>query len=191
MGRTLKYLNLTGPAALNLLLFLLMKSVLAQAQEAHTSASQVEAAFLYHFAEFVAWPAEALPAPNAPILFGVLGDDPVGADLESAIRNKEIGGHPLRLKHFDTRSLAEVRRCHILFIRTVDKKHLGEILGELQGSSVLTVSALSQFTQAGGMIQFYIEAKRVRFEINDQAARRAGLKISAKLLSLARKKEAP
>lgn len=156
------------------------------------TSEQVEAAFLYHFAEFVTWPPEMLPTPSTPILIGLLGEDPVGPDLEAAIRNKELNGHPLRFEHFELRSVAEARRCHILFISSAEKKHLSELLTQLRGASVLTVSRMAQFTEAGGMINFYLDEKRgkkVRFEINDQAARRAGLKISAKLLSLARKKE--
>jgi hypothetical protein len=187
-------LKATRLATLCLLLLVLLGRATAPAQEAPTP-EEVEAAFLYHFAEFVTWPPEALPATNTPILFGLLGEDAVGRDLEAAIRNKEINGHPLRFEHFDLRSVTKARRCQILFIDPAEKKRVTEILAELRGASVLTVSRMNQFTEAGGIINFYLEEKRgkkvLRFEINDQAARQAGLKISAKLLSLARKKEGP
>jgi hypothetical protein len=162
---------------------------LSSAQEPSASEYQVEAAFLYQFAKFVVWPAPALPADNAPLVIGVLGDDPLGAELEATVKNKTINGHPLRVLKLEGKSLPEARRCQIVFICPSEKRRLAEILPALKGASVLTVSKLDRFLPAGGMINFFIEDNRVRFEINDEAARQAGLKISAKLLSLARHKE--
>jgi len=173
-----------------LLLAVIWGSAAARSQEA--SEYQVEAAFLYHFAKFVVWPAEGFPETNSPITIGILGEDPFGDALETTVRNKTIENRAFRVVHLDMKSLAEAKRCQILFICPSEKRRLAEILDFLKNSSVLTVSKLDRFTQAGGMINFFIEDKRVRFEINDEQARQAGLKISAKLLNLARPpKETP
>lgn len=166
----------------------LLRDPSTQAQEAPASEYQVEAAFLYHFAEFVVWPAEAFPKPGTPFVVGVLGDNPFGGALQEAIRDKAINGHPMQLMLFESRSLGELDHCHIVFISPSERKRLPDILQALKDKSVLTVGRMDRFTEWGGMINFFIEGKRVRFEINDEAARKAGLKISAKLLTLARKK---
>jgi hypothetical protein len=172
-----------------LLLAFIWSSVAARSQEA--SEYQVEAAFLYHFAKFVVWPAEAFPQENSPITIGILGEDPFGDALETTVRNKLIDKHPFRIVHLDMKSLPEASHCQILFICPSEKRRLSEILGALKNTSVLTVSKLDRFIEGGGMINFFIEDKKVRLEINDEPARRAGLKISAKLLNLSRHKENP
>src|SRR5215472_6216286 len=93
-------------------LVVIWSSVAARIQEA--SEYQVEAAFLFHFAKFVAWPAEAFPAENSPITIGILGEDPFGDALETPVRNKTIDKHPFRIVHLDMKSLAEAKRCQIL-----------------------------------------------------------------------------
>jgi hypothetical protein len=170
-----------------LLLAVIWSTVAARSQE--PSEYQVEAAFLYHFAKFVVWPADAFPQENSPITIGILGEDPFGDELETTVRNKSIDNHPFRIVHLDMKSLPEASRCQILFICPSEKRRLSEIFGAVKNTGVLTVGKLDRFTQSGGMINFFIEDKKVRFEINDEQARRAGLKISAKLLNLARHKE--
>jgi uncharacterized protein DUF4154 len=150
---------------------------------------EVEAAFLYHFAEFVSWPPEALPLPDTPITIGILGEDRIGLELENAVRDKRVKGHPLQVLQVDLRSTAKLRQCHILFVSPSEKRSQPQLFEVLKGASVLTVGRTERFTQAGGMINFFVQDNKVRFEINDAAARNAGLKISSKLLSLAKSRE--
>jgi len=144
---------------------------------------QIKAAFLYNFAKFVEWPAQAFPGPTSPMVVGVLGENAFGDNLERAIRDKTVNNHPFQFKQFH--SVTEATNCQILFISASEKSRLPRILAGLRGTSVLTVSETDQFIKAGGMINFVIEDNRVHFQINDQAAKQAGLKISSKLLSLA------
>ena len=123
---------------------------------------------------------------NSPLIIGVLGENVFGDNLEKTINHKVINERPLQFKEFH--SVAEATNCHILFISTSEKAKFSKIIQGLQGTSVLTVSETGEFIDAGGMINFVLEANKIRFEINDEAARKAGLKISAKLLTLARKK---
>jgi hypothetical protein len=134
----------------------------------------------------VEWPAAALPAGNSPLVLGVLGDDPFDGILESTIQNKKIDGHPLTVRHI--KNLADAKACHILFINSPEKKRWPEISTALAGGSVLTVSEnWSGFLAGDGMIYFFMDGRRVCFEINNDAARRAGLKISSKLMLLSKK----
>jgi hypothetical protein len=154
-----------------------------RAQPTQPSEYQIKAAFLFNFAKFVEWPATALPRPTSPLVIGLLGPTPFGEDLARTIRGKSIDGHPLVIKEFS--GPAEVTNCHILFISTSEKKRLPEILAALKGASVLTVGETERFAESGGMINFFLEGTKIRFQINQDAASQVGLKISSKLMSLA------
>jgi hypothetical protein len=145
---------------------------------------QVKAAFLYNFAKFVEWPSEAFGGSNAPLVIGVVGDDPFGGALDQAINGKSIGGHSLLVRRL--RWGQDLRSCQILYISSSERKHLSQIIQSLRGASVLTVGDMGDFNQHGGMINFVLEASRVRFEINSRGADQAGLRISSKLLTLSR-----
>lgn len=144
---------------------------------------QIKAAFLFNFAKFVDWPPKAFPQTNSPVIIGVLGKNVFGHYLEDTIRDKEVKNHRFEFKEFT--SVNDAVNCHILFISPTLKDNLPKILAVLHNSSVLTVSESDQFIQAGGMINFTIEENKVHFQINDDAAKKAGLRISSKLLSLA------
>ncbi len=145
---------------------------------------QIKAAFLYNFAKFVEWPATALRGQGAPIIVAVLGEDPFGADLEQILDGKTAGGRQLVIRRF--KGVRDLGLCHILFVSSSERERLREILRALQNSTVLTVGETEGFAGLGGIINFILEENRVRFEINIDAADRARLKISSKLLKLAR-----
>ncbi|HSY19875.1 MAG TPA: YfiR family protein [Candidatus Acidoferrales bacterium] len=171
-------------ATVRLIFFaLLLFGVKSPAQDAAPTEYQIKAAFVYNFAKFVEWPPEAFAAPTSPIVIGVLGENVFGDNLQKAISNKVLNDRPLQFKEFH--SVAEATNCHILFISTSEKAKFSKIMQGLRGTSVLTVGETGEFIGAGGMINFVLEANKVRFQINDEAAKKAGLKISSKLLSLA------
>ncbi len=78
-----------------------------------------------------------------------------------------------------------LRSCHVLFIAPSERPRIPLIMDALRGAGTLTIGDTQGFAQQGVMINFYIEKRRVRFEINAGAAHEAGLKISSKLLKLA------
>jgi YfiR/HmsC-like len=143
---------------------------------------EVKAAMLYNFARFVDWPPQFLPEPPAPLVLGVLGPDPFGPILESTLRGVTVNGRPIEVRRFAT--LAELKICHILFI-SADAKSLPLVFETLEKSGVLTVGDTEKFARHGGVIGFTLNENKVHFEINLDAAERAGLKISSKLLKLA------
>ncbi len=144
---------------------------------------QVKAAFLYNFTQFVEWPASAFPEEGAPIVIGVIGEDPFGYYLDEVVAGEEINGHPLEIHRFDPND--EVVNCHILFINVMSKYKLKEVLQKTKGESILTVSDMPEFIQKGGMIRFNMVNNKLRFQINPMASDSAELKISSKLLQLA------
>jgi YfiR/HmsC-like len=154
-----------------------------QAQNSQPGKYQIEAAFIYNFARFVDWPTQAFTDASSPMTIGVLGKNRFGTDLAEAISGKVIRGHPLQFK--ECGSLAEAVQCQILFISDSEKSRLPKIISRLNGASILTVSETEDFIGQGGMIDLRIVDQKVRFEINNSAAKTAGLTISSKLLSLA------
>jgi YfiR/HmsC-like len=154
-----------------------------RAQEALTE-YQVKAAYLFNFLKFVEYPSESFTDSLAPIVIGVVGDDPFGDALPQVVLGKTVQGRDLVIRVY--RSGEDLRGAHILFISASERKKMPMILSGLRGSSVLTVSDAAGFLDAGGMIQFLNENDRVRFAINVDATSRAKLKMSSKLLSLAK-----
>jgi hypothetical protein len=157
-------------------------AVAAQAQSA--TEYQVKAAFLFNFAKFVEWPADAFSTADAPLQVCILGQDPFGRDFEQVIEDKTVNGHRLEVAHPD--GVPQARACQILFIASSEKARLREILLGLKGACVLTVGDTPGFAQLGGIINFVLDENRVRFEINQKAAEQVHLKLSARLLTVAK-----
>ncbi len=145
---------------------------------------EIKAAFLYNFAKFVDWPVDKFADPQAPVVLGIVGDDPFGAALDAMVLGKSVNGRAFQVKRL--KPGPDLRSCHIVFVPASGKKHLPEILASLRGSSVLTVGETDWFVRSGGAVNFLLEDNKVRFEINVDAVARARLKISSKLLALAR-----
>ncbi len=165
------------------LTWLLLAGDYGSAQEFRPTEYQIKAAFLFNFAKFVEWPSQAFAAGTSPLVIGILGENPFHDDLARTIQNKTVDEHPVVIK--ELRSPAQATNCHLLFISTSEKNRLPEIMQSLKGASVLTVGEMDRFTENGGMINFILEGTKIRFQINKDAAARAGLKISSKLMNLA------
>lgn len=144
-----------------------------------TSEYQLKAVFLFNFAQFVEWPASVFARPEDPVIIGVLGIDPFGADLDAVLDGEEVSGRPLIVHRY--KSAAEIQHCHLLFIPRT-QTDVRQILGELQGRPILTVGETAEFIDAGGMIRFVTEGSRIRLHINLRAADAAQLRLSSKLL---------
>jgi len=154
------------------------------AQTNAASEYQVKVAFLFHFAQFVEWPAETFKDAASPVTYCTVGMDPLHGVLEAGLNGKTIDGRPVRVLHF--KQAQEIQGCQVLFLGTPEKKFISATLGSLRASPILTVGDSEDFVQQGGMIGFFLEDNKVRFEINLDAADRAKLKISARLLTLAK-----
>ena len=144
---------------------------------------QVKALFLYNFLNFVDWPANSSFYLSPTINVCIVGDDPF-ADALDDIRNETVKGKKLVIRIY--RPFDEPEGCHLLFIPASEKNHAGHILRSVRESNVLTVADTVDVASQDAIISFFIEQKKVRFAINIESARRAGLKISAKLLKLAK-----
>jgi hypothetical protein len=133
---------------------------------------EVKAAFLFNFLKFVDWPA----APDGPWVIGVVGASNFAGILEGTVRGKTVKGFPVTVKRLPAISAA--RSCHIVFVPMPVQGPLTPLPG------VLTVGDDLHFLDAGGIVSFYLEDSKVRFEIQADAAKAAGLRVSAQLLKL-------
>jgi hypothetical protein len=163
-------------------LLVCLLAAVAQAQSA--TEYQVKAAFLFNFARFVEWPADAFPSADAALQICILGQDPFGRDFEQVIVDKTVNGHRIEIAHPE--GIPQARACQILFIATSEKARLPTLVQGLKGASVLIVGDTPGFAALGGAINFVLDDGRVRFEINLKAAELAHLKLSARLLTVAK-----
>ena len=156
----------------------------AAAQEREAPEHELKAALLYNIATFVEWPDDAFPDKESPFVIGIFGQDPFGPLLESTLRGKTLCGRRIAVKR--TSDKGEIRNCHVVYVPVAERARSDEILELLKGTRVLTVGESPGFASEGGCINFFIEGKRMRFEINPEAAKRSHLRVSSKLLRLAR-----
>jgi hypothetical protein len=154
------------------------------AQSEPLSEFQIKAGFLFNFTKFVEWPADAFSDSSVPIVLGVMGDNPVTNLVTETAAGKAVNGRAVTVKRFKEQQ--DLRGCQILFVSSSEEKHIGQILEKLRGSSVLTVGEANGFAESGGIINFLVEGNKVRLELNLEAAARARLKISAKVIAVAR-----
>jgi hypothetical protein len=157
---------------------------------------QIKAAFLYNFIKFVEWPKGRFPGESEPIVIGVVGKDPFGEVLDQ-VAQKPVKDRGLKVRRFPSVSsedadpihpqLDALRQCHVLFICPSEKKATGRLLAAVAESAVLTIGDAPGFLEDGGMVNFLVEDRKVRFEIGLAKARAAKLDISSQLLRLAKR----
>ena len=146
---------------------------------------QLKAAFVFNFSQFIEWPEEAFASKDSPFVVTIVGQDPFAGAIEQAMAGKSVGTHPVVIKHVD--AIAKFDRCQILFVPATEDQSIVNVLRRvIANSPVLTVGESDAFIQSGGAIRFYTEDNKIRFEVNQEAAASARLKISSKLLRLAR-----
>lgn len=143
---------------------------------------EVKAAMIYNFAQFIEWPENE---PKAPSSFAicVFGEDPIEPILESTVRGEVFQNRAVQVRR--AASPVDAKACDIVFVTQSEKKRVPEFLEAVRGTRALTIGDTEDFVALGGMIAFKKQGNRVRFQINPDAATRAGLKISSKLLRLA------
>ena len=143
---------------------------------------KVKGAFLLNFAKFTKWPAEEFAATNTPVTVGIVGEDPFGANLDQLVTGETIGTRPIVVKRLAPSE--DLSQCQILFIpKSADAAN---VLKHVVSPGVLTIGESDNFLDTGGVIHLLIEDKKVRFEVNMDAAQRAHLTISSQLLKLAK-----
>ena len=156
----------------------------ALAQPAATPEASVKAAFLYKFANYVEWPPSAFESPAAPLVIGVAGSDEIARELERIVPGRSVNGHAVQVKRLkDGEGAAGV---HVLFVAH-DFPSLHELLRSVQSQPVLTVTESAHGFEVGSVINFVPAGERVGFEVSLDSAEKGGLRISARMLAVARR----
>jgi len=146
---------------------------------------QIKAAFLYKFGDFVEWPASAFAGPDGVFVIGVVGADGMADELEKVVTGRTVQDRAVvvrRLRRGET-----LGRMHVLFVGQAEAARLPELAGAAQGQPVLLVTDSDNATARGSMINFVSVEGKVRFDVALPGAERGGLKISARLLAVARR----
>lgn len=148
---------------------------------------QVKAAYLTHFLKFIQWPEQPTSSKVAAIC--ILGEDPFGSDLNELIKGERINGRPVEVRRISR--LEDTRACLILYVSPSERERIPSLIRTLRerpapGKSTLLVGDTPDFAEIGGTIQFFTENGKIRFVINMDAAEAAGLKISSRMLALAK-----
>ncbi len=138
---------------------------------------RVKAAYLYNFLKFVEWPAEAGPGP---LTICVAGRNPFGNVLRDLVRGELVNDRTIEARVI----LEPDTGCHLIFVP--EGSALRAYLRAASGTPSLTVGESDTFIEEGGIVSFYNERGNIRFEINPSAAERAGIRVSARLLQLAK-----
>jgi len=161
-------------------IFLIFNSPALTQPRPYSTEFEVKAAFLYNFAKFIEWPSQAFPGGEPAFTICVIGDPFEGA-LDRAVQGEVLDGRPLTVRHIT--SVEGVRRCQMIYIAASETQL--SVLTAAANAPILTVGETEDFINEGGMIRFTKTAGRIRFQINPDAADRASLKVSSRLLRLA------
>ncbi|HEY1470321.1 MAG TPA: YfiR family protein [Candidatus Acidoferrum sp.] len=171
-----------GFAFLVLLLYLpAPSSVYAQST---TAEYQLKAAFIFHFVQLVDWPPEVSSPSGRPLILCIADENALPGLLERTVQGKQIASRPLYVRHLLEKD--NPKSCDLLFVVGQDKKRAAALLRAVNNAPILTVGESEDFIQQGGMIGFCLQENKIRFDINLQAAKRANLTISSRLLLLAK-----
>jgi hypothetical protein len=176
--------SMISPAGIALGATLIAGSAFASFASAQTDTPldiPVTAALLYNFAKFTEWPAAV---PGIPIAFCIVGGEQIADALVETVRGHRIGGRTLEV--WRPHHSASWPGCHVLFIAAAEARRSATGLSGLRTAPVLTVSDGEGFSQGQGMIELYVEDERFRFAINVDAVERSGLRLSSRLLGLAK-----
>jgi hypothetical protein len=145
---------------------------------------KLKAAFIFNFVKFVQWPGNSFQNAKQPTTICVLGQDPFAGSLAGTLAGRAIEGRPLIVRHIATAK--QVSGCHVLFIGSGEDQRIHSVLAEIHTPGTLTIGESDLAGDGGVMIDFKLEGGKIGFDINLSAAQRAELKISSRLLSLAR-----
>jgi hypothetical protein len=145
----------------------------------------VKAAVLSKFGDYFEWPAGAFVAPNSPLTIGVIAADGLADELARMVAGRTVAGRSVVVSK--PRRDESLTGLHIVFIGSVSNDRLREVLDAIRGQATLTVTESDDALKLGSMINLVVVDKKVRFDICLGPVESASLKVSARLLAVARK----
>jgi preprotein translocase subunit Sec61beta len=152
--------------------------------EPAASEYEVKAAFLLNFARLVEWPKDAFSDAGSSFGVGLLGTASASEQIQQFLEGKSIGSHTVHAQQIE--SADEAAGFHMVFVGASSGAEVGEVAAAIGGGPVLLVGESEGFATSGGAINFFTEGNKIRFEINPRAAEAAGLRVSSRLLRVAK-----
>jgi len=142
---------------------------------------RVKAALLYRFLNYVEWQEPLQPAANTPFTIAVVGADPLAGELAEFAAGRAVQSHPLVVRTL--RAAEPMRDVHVVFVGRGETSNLATIVRGAPNALIVTESddGLAQ----GAVINLRLVDGQVRFDVALDAAKRRGLRLSARLLSVA------
>jgi hypothetical protein len=157
----------------------------SQAQSAaEVTEYRIKAAFVCKFAGYVEWPSRSFSGPEDPVVIGVISTDAVFRELSNMAASLSGDGRAIVVRQL--RRSGPLQGAHLVYITQSADDHLAETLASVKGHPVLVVTESSQAAALGSMINFVLVNDKVRFDVSPQAAEASQLKVSARLLGVAR-----
>jgi hypothetical protein len=153
--------------------------------DAQADEYRVKAAFLYKFGSYVEWPGRSFARADSPVVIGVMGADTLADELAQIVAGRNVNGRPVVVRKL--RPGDPIAALHVLFIGRSDSGRLAEILAAAKGRALLTVTESEEGLELGSMINFVVVGDKVRFDVAPPPSESDNLKISARLLGVARK----
>ncbi len=172
---------------LGFLIMLMLASLTGSPGNSHAGTTveyQVKAAFLYHFANFVDWPESTFQATDGALRICLLGKNTFGEILSASLAEKTVGDRAFNIQENPPKS--QLPHCHILYLPQTETGKFDRFRREISKGEVLTVGESSEFMKKGGMVQFFLQDQKVRFAVNPDVINQTNLKVSSKLLRLAK-----
>jgi hypothetical protein len=143
----------------------------------------VKTALVLNFARYTDWPSDALASSPGSLRVCIIGEAPLADSFQ------EIEGRTVKDRTISIRVVGrgdDPTSCDVLFVDSRNRRRLQLVFAAIRDLPVLTVGEMPDFIDLGGIINLYRVGNKIRFEVNVSAAERVGLKISARLLQLAR-----
>jgi len=154
----------------------------AVAQSQTAGEDEIKSALIYNFVKFITWPDASFKNPNEPFLICMMTEDRSSNMMKASLKDKEVKGRVINVALSD--DVQSLKGCQVFFISSSQNAKAAEVLSKIKSKYLLTIGESDGFAKSGGIIGLYKEGGKLRFEINVEAADRADLKISSKLLSL-------
>ncbi len=145
---------------------------------------QAVASVVGRFLQFVTWPESAFPTRQAPLVVGILGDADQAKAVHRVVMGRSNAGHPIEVRSLHAGK--EARGCHLVYVSAPQRDQMDAVVAATGGSSTITMSDMPGFLSAGGNVALVVEDKHAAFDINLTAAEQSGVRISSRLLQVAR-----
>ncbi|MBT1696890.1 DUF4154 domain-containing protein [Fulvivirgaceae bacterium PWU4] len=159
-----------------LILLCLMTSIICVQAQSY----RMHSVYIFSFTRHVVWPDES---SQGDFEIFVLGDSPITEELRQGTQGKKVGDRSIKITRIN--SVAEIRKCNILFIPAAHSAQLADVMGKVGVQPVLVITEEPGLGTKGSHINFIMKDGKLAFELNQAAASKHNLKISNTLTSMA------